>query len=156
MELKKKVELLERLDEKREHAAKAAAVDTTKEIENLKKALEQEQADNDNHRHVRAENQRLRSHVKELSRQLAYLKDDYEGLHRETKKKYELKMDKLLQQNNELKKDNIRLAGSLNRHIEQNFASLRDNYVGLQQRYRNSAEYKNNNMDPSVKTNMGA
>ena len=42
----------------------------TREVDHLKATLDDEEASNDNHRHVRAENQRLRSHVKELSRQL--------------------------------------------------------------------------------------
>lgn len=144
---KRKVELLERLDKKREDSTRRALQDMDAEVCNLKSALEKSEAKVEDSKHLSYENHKLHMHIKELTTL-------FDSMRKETTNRYEQVIDKLAHQNSKLKKESVSLAGAMNRHLESSYRMVADKYDRLSEDYRKTPKYRNNNYNPNYDVSL--
>ena len=90
------------------------------ETQDLRLRLRKEEELNAGNHKILLENERMRNHLRDMSKNCALL----EAIRKDYKAKYEAKIDRLEKSNMELKKDAYRLGSKLNRKLESDQKSL--------------------------------
>ncbi|CAD7947579.1 unnamed protein product [Amoebophrya sp. A120] len=142
-ELNKRIELLERLNEKHERSSKTVVRQLEAEVLQLKTSLEKSEQKNDEGRRLLYDHHKLQMQHKELTALLDQVRKD-------TQDKYENVITKLSQQNTKLKRESATLAANLNHHlVDRDIVGGSNQYSSPGKRRSSSSRYNDDYYTPS-------